>query len=137
MKLTFKSLSLRILKASLTSITINIALYLLFESYNIIDTNLPISPDGRLFSMFPVLFASFIPILAAGIIFWVLQLIFHKYYVQIFKILASLILVLSLGTPFTIQAVPIKMVLGLSFMHIVVGISTLYFFTYKIFTHEK
>lgn len=137
MRLSFTSLMVRALKAMLVSIAINLLLYLLFVRLGIIDVSLPVTPDGRSLSWLPVLFASFVPILAAAIICWLLDRLFPQKSIIIFRMLASIILVLSFATPFTIEAVPMQMALGLNVMHIVVGISTIYFLTNKASSNEQ
>ena len=113
MTFTFKAISVRLLKAILTPIMINVVLLLLFRQLNIIDTNLRVLPDGRSLSLVPVVIVSTVPVLVAGIIFWALKLLLSK------RFIANI------------------MTIALNLTHIVVGASTMYFFTRNIASDEK
>jgi len=125
MKPTLTSSLLQAVKAAAIAITINGILYFIFVQTDVLDLTLPVSPDGRPLSLVPVIIASFLPVLVAGFLFWGLSLVFSQNYKKVFIALATVLLLLSFYTPFSIENVPLGMALVLNLMHVVVAVSTI------------
>lgn len=68
----------------------------------------------------PVILASLIGVLVGGIVFAVIAR-FSKKPISVFQIVAAVVLILSLATPFQIPNAPLGMVLLLELMHLIAG----------------
>ena len=68
----------------------------------------------------PVILASLIGVLVGGIVFAVIAR-FSTKPISVFQIVAAVVLILSLATPFQIPNAPLGMVLLLELMHLIAG----------------
>src|SRR5262245_12411912 len=69
-------------------------------------------------TVLPVMFNSFVPALVAGVLLALLNR-FVRRPVQVFRIVAAVVLLVSFANPLTIPAVPLAMIIALDLMHIV------------------
>ncbi|MEM1003357.1 MAG: DUF6069 family protein [Bacteroidota bacterium] len=118
------------LRAMITSVVINTALYFTGTTMGIISLDVPVTPDGQVFSLPPVIVASIIPIILAVLIFWAMSL-WMTFYKRWFLVLASVLLVVSFLSPFSVPQIPFGMALLLNLMHVIVAGSVMYFFHFK------
>lgn len=109
------------LLAGLASAVANAVLYFIFEALDAIPPDIIVPDAGQPITVIPVMFASFIPAIPAGILLALLAAFASKP-VKIFLAIAAVVTVLSFYTPFTIPEVIMPMVLALNLMHIVAAV---------------
>lgn len=126
MKLTFKQIMGAVLFAALSSAVINATIFFIFKAMGIFDASIIDPKSNTSLTIAPVLMASIMPSLVAGLVFF----LFEKYSKNGFKIFSiiSIILVLaSLFSPFSIPNVSIGFAIGLNLMHLLVAGNVLFF----------
>lgn len=109
------------LLAGLASAAANAVLYFVFEALGAIPPDIIVPDAGQPITVIPVMFASFIPAIPAGIILALLAAFASKP-VKIFLVITVVFTVLSFYTPFTIPEVVMPMILALNLMHIVAAV---------------
>jgi hypothetical protein len=125
-KLSFKQSLIAGLLAGIAAAVINTILFLVFHATGVISDNIYVKP-GQPMTIVPVVMASIIPSLVAGMIFFVFEKFTNDRF-KIFAIVATVLMALSLFSPFTvIPGVTIAYALALCIMHIVVTACVLYF----------
>jgi hypothetical protein len=125
-KLTFKQIIMAGAVASGASVVINAILFFIFHVAGIIADSVFIQPNQPL-TVIPVIISSIFPTLIGACVFF----LFEKFSVkgfQLFSIIALILMVLSLASPFmAVQGMPVAYALVLCVMHIVVALSLLFF----------
>jgi len=105
---------------------INAVLFFIFRSAGVLADDIFVQPNQPL-TVVPVLMSSIIPSIIGSIIFFLLEKYTNKGW-GIFKIVALIVFVLTLGNPFfAIPGVTIAYGVVLDIMHVVVALSLLYF----------
>ena len=115
------------LKASLTAALINGLLFGLGKISGILSESIIIPNAKQPLTLPPVLFASIVAVIVAGVLLRVLSR-FNKKPQIIFNTVALVLLVLSFASPFSIPGISITMAIWMNVMHIVVAASILFFF---------
>lgn len=110
--------------AGLIAATINAVLFYIGTATGAIPANLIIPNAGQPLFIVPVIAASFMPIIAAGLLLALLNR-FTKQPLRIVNIIAVVFLMLSFAGPFSIPGVPVSMIAFLELMHIVVAVAVL------------
>jgi mannose/fructose/N-acetylgalactosamine-specific phosphotransferase system component IID len=126
MKLTFKQIMGAVVFAALSSAVINATIFFIFKAMGIFDATIIDPKSNASLTIAPVLMASIMPSLVAGLVFF----LFEKYSKNGFKIFSiiSIILVLaSLFSPFSIPNVSMGFAIGLNLMHLAVAGNVLFF----------
>lgn len=127
MKPSFRKIIVAALLAGITSAVINSILFFLFRAIGLIDNTVFIR-DNQPLTVLPVLIASLIPSLLAGVVFYLLARYTKNGY-RIFSIIAIVGLLASFANPFmAIKGLPVSMGIAMNLMHIVVVVALLYFF---------
>lgn len=125
-KLNLKQSLFAGLLAGMAAGAINAALFVAFHSAGIISDGIFPQP-GQPLTIFPVIAASFFPLLIGSVVFY----LFERFTGNGFKIFAGIALVLmtlSLASPFTmIPNVTFGYALALCLMHVAAALSLLYF----------
>lgn len=125
-KLNFKQIMTAGAIAAGVSVVVNAILFLIAHSAGIITDTVFVQPNQPL-TIVPVIMASIIPTLIGAMVFF----LFEKYSdngFKTFSVVAIVLLVLSLASPFmTVPDMPIGYGIVLDIMHVVVGLSLLYF----------
>lgn len=111
---------------------LNAVLFLIGNALGIMDPSVGIAgPDGSIqaITLVPVVMASIIPSLLAGVLLAVLNR-FSAQPLRIFGIVTLVLLVLSLSNPFMgIPNIPVSMALWMDLMHLVVAGTVWYAFS--------
>ncbi|GAB3641669.1 DUF6069 family protein [Spirosoma arcticum] len=106
--------------AGLIAAAVNAVLFYIGTATGAIPASLIIPNAGQPLTVIPVIVASFVPAIAAGLLLALLNR-FTKRPLRIFNIIAIILLVLSFSSPFSIPNVPVGMVVILNLMHVVVA----------------
>lgn len=135
-KLTLKQSLTAGLLAGITSAVINAILFLIFHSAGIISDTIYPQPDKPM-TIVPVLMASLVPSIIGSLVFFLFEKFTANGY-RIFSIVAIVLMVFSLYSPFTvIPGVTTGYSLVLCVMHVVVPLTLLYFIRRPKTMHEK
>ena len=112
--------------AGIAAATINAALFVLFHSAGVVSDN--IFPQSRQpLTILPVILTSIFPLLIGSFVFYLFEIFLDNGF-KIFAIIALVLMVLSLVSPFTmIPNVTLGYSLVLCLMHIAAALSLLYF----------
>lgn len=113
--------------AGLIAAAINAVLFYVGTATGAIPANLIIPNAGQPLSIIPVIVASFVPAIAAGLLLALINR-FTKQPLRIFNIIAIILLVFSFSSPFSIPNVPVGMIVILNLMHVVVAGAVLLMF---------
>lgn len=125
-KLNFKQSLIAGLSAGVTSAVINAILFLIFHGTGVISDTIYPQPNTPM-TIVPVIMASMVPSIIGSLIFFLFEKFTSNGY-KIFSILAIVLMVLSLYSPFTvIPGVTTGYALVLCLMHLVVPLTLLYF----------
>ena len=112
--------------AGIAAAIINAVLFVVFHSAGVISDNIFPQP-GQPLTIVPVIMASFVPLIIGGGVFYLFERFTGNGF-KIFAIIALVLMVFSLVSPFTmIPNVTFGYSLVLCAMHIVAAISLLYF----------
>ncbi|MEL6926956.1 MAG: hypothetical protein AAFO94_23155, partial [Bacteroidota bacterium] len=57
-------------KAIAASVLLNVVIFYIGKQFGWIDFEIPVSPDGQTFSLTATIFASVVPIVVAGLVYW-------------------------------------------------------------------
>ncbi|MEM7107475.1 MAG: DUF6069 family protein [Bacteroidota bacterium] len=125
-----------IFKSVIFSVVINMGVYLIGKITGILSPELPVTPDGQPFSLPPLLMACVLSVLAAFLVYWLLQRFIQKAKFA-FTVLSSVLLVASFVTPFSVPNISLSMAMMLNLMHVVVAASVLYFVCKNDYSYEK
>ena len=106
--------------AGLIAAVINVVLFYIGTATGAIPADLIIPNAGQPLTVIPVIIASFVPAIAAGLLLALLNR-FTKRPLRIFNIIAVILLVFSFSSPFSIPGVPVGMIVILNLMHVVVA----------------
>ena len=106
--------------AGLVAAVINAVLFYIGTATGAIPADLIIPNAGKPLTVIPVIIASFVPAIAAGLVLALLNR-FTKRPLRIFNIIAVILLLFSFSSPFSIPGVPVGMIIMLNLMHIVVA----------------
>lgn len=126
-KTSFGKIMLYSLFAGLTSVVINEILFFIGKAMGAFPETVMVPNQNQPFNALPFIFSSIIPSLVAGL---VMGLINHiaKAPKKIFNIIAIVLVLLSLYSPFTIPMAPMSMIIVLNIMHLVVAGNLIYFY---------
>jgi len=125
-KLNLKQSLIAGLLAGITSAVINGILFLIFHGAGVISDNIYPQPNQPM-TIMPVIMGSVVPAIIGSLVFFLLEKFTNNGF-KIFSIVAIVLMVLSLYSPFTvIPGVTIGYSLVLCVMHIVVALTLLYF----------
>lgn len=113
--------------AGIVAALINAVLFYIGLATGAIPGDLIIPNAGQPLSVLPVILASFVPALVAGMVLAILNR-FSKNPLGIFNSIAVIVVVLSFFSPFSIPNVPTGMVVILELMHLVVAGVVVYAF---------
>ena len=105
--------------AGLIAAAINAVLFYIGTATGAIPANLIIPNAGQPLSIVPVIVASFMPTIVAGLLLALLNR-FTKQPLRIFNIIAIIVFVLAFFSPFSIPGAPVGMIVILELMHVVV-----------------
>lgn len=126
-KLTFVQSIQAGLLAGVVSAVINATLFFVFQAAGVLTDTVFVQPPNQPLTLVPVLMASIVPSLLGSIVFFLIEKFTNNGY-RIFSILALILTVLSLFSPFT---VPVHVTMGYSLvlcvMHVVVAFVLVYF----------
>lgn len=114
--------------AGLIAAVLNAILFLIGSSTGAIPADLIIPNAGQPLTIVPVLVASFVPAIAAGLLLALLNR-FTKRPLRIFTIIAVAFLTFSFISPFSIPGAPVGMIVTLELMHVVVAGAVLLIFS--------
>lgn len=107
--------------AGLAAAAANAVLFFIFEALGAIPADIIVPNAGQPITVVPVMMASFMPAIVAGILLALLAAFTAKP-VKIFLIITTVVLILSFYTPFSIPEVIMPMILALNLMHIVAAV---------------
>ncbi|WNR45402.1 DUF6069 family protein [Paenibacillus roseipurpureus] len=117
-------------KAAAIAIIINLCLYWLSAAFHWIPASVLISPADVPLTEALVIFASLIGI-GLGTLVYQLLVLFTTKAKFIFAILGGFVLLLSFISPFSIADAPVSMIIMLNIMHVVAGVSSIWFLIKK------
>ncbi len=106
--------------AGLVAAAINAVLFYIGTATGAIPADLIIPNAGQPLTIGPVIIASVVPVIVAGLLLALLNR-FTKRPLRIFNVIAVVLLVLSFTSPFSIPNVPVGMIIILNLMHVVVA----------------
>ena len=125
-KLTFRQSITAGLIAGLVAAVVNAGLFFAFHATGVLHDGVYVQPPRQPLTLVPVLMASLVPSLIGSLVFFLLERFTNRGY-RLFSILALVLAVLSLISPFT---VPVNGTLGyalvLCAMHLVVALVLVY-----------
>lgn len=125
-KLNLKQTLFAGLLAGIAAAIINAALFFVFHSAGVISDNIFPQP-GQPLTILPVIMASIFPLIIGSLVFYLFERFLNNGF-KIFAIVALVLMVLSLASPFTmIPNVTLGFSLVLCAMHVVAALSLLYF----------
>ena len=131
MKLDVKQSIMAGLYAGGVAAVINAILFLIFHATGIITDDIMVKPNQPM-TIVPVVMASTVPALVGSVVFFLLEKFTNNGF-RIFRILAIVLVVLSLISPFmSIPGVTTGYALVLCVMHLVVAGALIYFIGKKI-----
>lgn len=107
--------------AGLAAAVANAIVFFIFEALGAIPPDIIVPNADQPITVIPVMMASFMPAIIAGILLALLAAFTSKP-VKIFLIITVVALVLSFYTPFTIPEVIMPMILALNLMHVVAAV---------------
>lgn len=110
---------------ALVSAAINAGLFFIGKGFGAFPEDVLIPNQNKPITLVPVIMASILPLLIAGLVMGLLNR-FAKKSKLIFNIIAVVLLLLSLINPFMIPAAPLSMPIMLNLMHIVCAGSLFY-----------
>ena len=104
---------------ALVAAAVNTIVYFAATGLGFIDRNLPVTTPGgeHPLTVTSVVVSSAVGAIGAAIVFFLIGL-FVRYPVRTFRIVATVVLVLSLAMPLTISGAPAAMILSLMAMHV-------------------
>ncbi|OXG05090.1 hypothetical protein BC749_10984 [Flavobacterium araucananum] len=130
-KLNFKKSIIAGLYAAGAAAIINAILFFIFHRAGIISDNIFPNPNEPL-TVVPVIMASIIPIIIGSILFFLIEKFTNKGFI-IFTIVAVILVLLSLLSPFTvIPNVTVGYALILCAMHLIAAVVLIYFLSKSI-----
>lgn len=125
-KLDLKQTLLVGLSAGIAAAVVNAVLFFVFHSAGVISDDIYPQP-GQPLTILPVIMASIFPLIVGSLVFYLFER-FTRSGFKIFAIIALVLMVLSLVSPFAgIPNVTLGYSLVLCAMHIVAALSLLYF----------
>ncbi|HEY1045801.1 MAG TPA: DUF6069 family protein [Bacteroidia bacterium] len=125
-KLNLKQSIIAAITAAVVAAAVNAILFLILHAVGVFTDDIMIQAQTPL-SIAPVLMSSIMPLIIAGILFFILERYTQNGY-KIFSIISIIFLLLSFINPFAlIPGVTIGYGIGLNVMHIVAAASILYF----------
>jgi hypothetical protein len=125
-KLNFQQSLVAALKAAGAAAVVNAILFFVFRATGVLTDDVFVQP-GQTLTLAPVIMASIVPTLIAGIVFFLIEKYTNSGF-RIFSIVAIVLGLLSLTSPFMqIKDVPMGFGVVLDIMHIVVVAALLYF----------
>lgn len=117
--------------AGVVAATLNGILFFIGSSLNWIPSTVIIPNANAPMTIFPVIFASIVPLLIGSLLAFGLHRLSNRYGIIIFQVIAILFLLLSFGSPLSIPDAPMSMIIVLNLMHTVAAVSLLYFLTIR------
>lgn len=125
-KLNLKQSLFAGLSAGIAAAIINAVLFVVFHTAGVISNNIYPQP-GQPLTVLPVIMASIVPLIIGSGVFYLFERFLTNGF-KIFAIIALVLMVLSLFSPFTIiPNVTLGYSLVLCAMHVVAALSLLYF----------
>lgn len=113
--------------AGLIAAMLNAVLFWIGTALGTFPPGLVIPSSGEPFTVGAVAFSSFMPALVAGLLLFLL-IRFARKPLHSFNVIALLVLVLSVVTPFSLPAAPIGLIVLLEVMHLVVAAVIVFLF---------
>lgn len=126
MKPSFSTIAMAGLKAILTAVLVNLALFFLFSALGVLDSSILLPQSNTPLTALPVILASFAPLVVGTLVFWLLVR-FTRNPVAIFTGVAVVFGLLSLGGPLSMTTLPLGYRLVLGLMHVVAAVSLVWF----------
>ena len=119
-RIAYRKLPWVALLAALTAAVANALVYFAGSGLGFIPQNVLVpTPSGEHpLTVAPVVVSSVVGAIGAAIVFAIIGL-FARRPVRLFRIVATVVLVLSFATPLTIPGAPVAMILSLEVMHVV------------------
>lgn len=111
--------------AVIIAVVANVIVYFIGSSQGAIPATFLIEPMNQAITLVPVIFSSAFGVIAGSVFFFALTYI-TKNPVRWFVIIATLVLILSLGGPLTIKNAPSGMPVYLLFMHVITGLASIW-----------
>lgn len=106
--------------AGLAAAILNVILFLVGTSTGTIPADFIIPNAGQPLTIVPVIMASVVPALVAGLVLALLGR-FTKKPLTVFNVISIVLLVVSFSSPFTVPGMPVGMIIILELMHVVVA----------------
>ena len=106
--------------AALAAAVANAAVYFVAYGLGAMPQDFVIEGSGPI-TLAPVVVSSVIGAVGAVVVFAIVALL-ARHPIRTFRIVATVALVLSFATPFTIPGAPLSMILALEFMHVVAAV---------------
>ncbi len=128
---SYSSIALAGLKAIAVAVVVNVVLFFAFSAAGMIPKSIVIPNAGGPLTATPVAISSTIPLVIATLLFMGLVR-FTRRPALIFTILAGVVALASLASPFSIPGVPLGMVVALNVMHLVAAGSITWFLTKSV-----
>lgn len=126
-KIVWNRFALAVFAAAGAAAAVNAVIYLIASALGAMPQSV-MTPRGEPVTLVPVAGSSLGGVLGGAIVFMLLVWL-TKRPISIFRIVASVFLVLSLYTPFSLSNAPPAMIITLELMHITVGLIVIYAFT--------
>ncbi|MBC8084041.1 MAG: hypothetical protein H7Z21_12590 [Hymenobacter sp.] len=134
-KLTFGQSITAGLLAGLAAAVLNAVLFFVFHATGVLTDTVYVQPPNQPLTIMPVIMASLVPALVGSIVFFLLEKFTNNGF-RIFSILAVILVVLSLASPFTVpQNGTVGYGVVLCVMHLVVAAALLYFLRKRVQQH--
>lgn len=126
-KIVWSRFALAVLAAAGASAAANALIYFIAASLGAMPQSV-LTPRGEPVTLVPVAGSSIVGVLGGAIVFALLVWL-TKRPISIFRVVAMVVLALSLLTPFSLPNAPLPMILALELMHVAAGLITIYAFT--------
>jgi len=113
------------LLAGIIAGTLNVVIYFIAKQMSWVSNSV-LLPGGKPLTLLPIIFSSVIPSILAAVTLFALDRMSDNP-ISIFTIIGIVILLLSLGGPFSIPRLPTSTRLTLALMHLIAGGVIIYF----------
>lgn len=118
-----RRLTVGALTAAVAAVLVNVLLYFAGGALGAFPPSVQV--QGQPFSVLPIIIFSFVPVLVAALVFALLAR-FVARPKRVFYIVAAVVFVLMVYTPFTLSAPPAVTVVVLELMHVVVAAAAIW-----------
>jgi hypothetical protein len=114
--------------AAVVAVVLNVVVYFIGSALGTLPESVVVPPANLPITVVPIVMATVMGAVAGTIVYALLGR-FTARPVTIFRILGTVVLILSLAQPFIIPNVPLNMVITLDIMHIIAGAVIIYVLT--------